>query len=454
MLSDIASSREKKRPRLDPVVDLKESLMEANHQWIANRPIELANGKRVPAGAVFRPINQKVEENPQEAREIPTPAFSRESPILSSRQKDAAIRGKTAGTSGETASLQEAASCAYPASLETNQSVPASGFGSNSGSLERNTQLESSTTETSLNELDYLIAPAELQTIDDFFKRELESMGTEDYSLLNANEYRIWDNFLDGFLTEDIPVEVPMPTTGTLAIGNPLVMSTSSSPFADLRALPVPGGGGGMASSAMGGGGSDVHEKTSMLPVTMYQIAPVTDGLNDALSNRSYSHSLLTGANNSQTSLIDPMAMQSSVGSAMADTSSQSSAAQHRSMVLPIASEEINLHLQQMASSSASSSSAPPQPTTTTPASILAIPGTVPAPVLAPRKKRHTSKEHLSEAEKRANHIASEQKRRQNIKLGFEALAKLNPVFKVPGGDGGRPFVMPPKVAIITQSKP
>ena len=55
------------------------------------------------------------------------------------------------------------------------------------------------------------------------------------------------------------------------------------------------------------------------------------------------------------------------------------------------------------------------------------IPGTVAIPVIAPRKKRHSSKELLTEQERRANHIASEQKRRRNIKAGFEALQRLVP---------------------------
>lgn len=49
------------------------------------------------------------------------------------------------------------------------------------------------------------------------------------------------------------------------------------------------------------------------------------------------------------------------------------------------------------------------------------------APVLAPRKKRHRADDRLSLAEKKANHIASEQKRRQNIRLGLEAIALLVP---------------------------
>ena len=54
-------------------------------------------------------------------------------------------------------------------------------------------------------------------------------------------------------------------------------------------------------------------------------------------------------------------------------------------------------------------------------------PGCVPAPVLAPRKKRHSSREQLTESEKKANHIASEQKRRRNIRLGFCALTQIIP---------------------------
>lgn len=41
-----------------------------------------------------------------------------------------------------------------------------------------------------------------------------------------------------------------------------------------------------------------------------------------------------------------------------------------------------------------------------------------------PRKAPH---ELLTEAEKKANHIASEQKRRQNIRLGFEQLIEVVP---------------------------
>ncbi|KAI7886197.1 hypothetical protein K492DRAFT_190419 [Lichtheimia hyalospora FSU 10163] len=47
-----------------------------------------------------------------------------------------------------------------------------------------------------------------------------------------------------------------------------------------------------------------------------------------------------------------------------------------------------------------------------------------------PRKQRRPRKaphELLSEAEKKANHIASEQKRRQNIRLGFEQLIEVVP---------------------------
>lgn len=64
------------------------------------------------------------------------------------------------------------------------------------------------------------------------------------------------------------------------------------------------------------------------------------------------------------------------------------------------------------------------------PPASASAPGTVPAPVLAPRKKRHRSNERLTEEEKRANHIASEQKRRHNIRMGFQALSLLVPSLK------------------------
>ena len=47
-----------------------------------------------------------------------------------------------------------------------------------------------------------------------------------------------------------------------------------------------------------------------------------------------------------------------------------------------------------------------------------------------PRRQRRARKaphELLTEAEKKANHIASEQKRRQNIRLGFEQLIEVVP---------------------------
>jgi len=52
-------------------------------------------------------------------------------------------------------------------------------------------------------------------------------------------------------------------------------------------------------------------------------------------------------------------------------------------------------------------------------------------PILAPRKKRRQATESkLSVEERKANHIASEQKRRQNIRMGLEALAELVPALK------------------------
>ncbi|CAO3644404.1 unnamed protein product [Cunninghamella echinulata] len=43
------------------------------------------------------------------------------------------------------------------------------------------------------------------------------------------------------------------------------------------------------------------------------------------------------------------------------------------------------------------------------------------------RKSRKAPHELLTEAEKKANHIASEQKRRQNIRLGFDQLIEIVP---------------------------
>jgi hypothetical protein len=45
----------------------------------------------------------------------------------------------------------------------------------------------------------------------------------------------------------------------------------------------------------------------------------------------------------------------------------------------------------------------------------------------APRRHRKPPHELLTEAEKKANHIASEQKRRQNIRLGFDQLIEIVP---------------------------
>ncbi|KAG2224639.1 hypothetical protein INT45_007884 [Circinella minor] len=45
----------------------------------------------------------------------------------------------------------------------------------------------------------------------------------------------------------------------------------------------------------------------------------------------------------------------------------------------------------------------------------------------SPRRSRKAPHELLTEAEKKANHIASEQKRRQNIRLGFDQLIEIVP---------------------------
>lgn len=47
----------------------------------------------------------------------------------------------------------------------------------------------------------------------------------------------------------------------------------------------------------------------------------------------------------------------------------------------------------------------------------------------APKPKRHRKQPHelLTEEQKKANHIASEQKRRQNIKTGYDQLVDLVP---------------------------
>ncbi|KAI9494858.1 helix-loop-helix DNA-binding domain-containing protein, partial [Zychaea mexicana] len=47
-----------------------------------------------------------------------------------------------------------------------------------------------------------------------------------------------------------------------------------------------------------------------------------------------------------------------------------------------------------------------------------------------PRKRSKTSRELLTEDEKRANHIASEQKRRSTIRNGFKDLTDLIPTLK------------------------
>lgn len=51
-------------------------------------------------------------------------------------------------------------------------------------------------------------------------------------------------------------------------------------------------------------------------------------------------------------------------------------------------------------------------------------PATSDTPVKATKKPHH---ELLTEAEKKANHIASEQKRRQNIRVGFDSLVEIVP---------------------------
>ncbi|KAG0165036.1 hypothetical protein DFQ30_009039 [Apophysomyces sp. BC1015] len=50
------------------------------------------------------------------------------------------------------------------------------------------------------------------------------------------------------------------------------------------------------------------------------------------------------------------------------------------------------------------------------------------------RKTRKAPHELLTEAEKKANHIASEQKRRQNIRMGFDQLIEIVPTLN----HGGR----------------
>lgn len=49
------------------------------------------------------------------------------------------------------------------------------------------------------------------------------------------------------------------------------------------------------------------------------------------------------------------------------------------------------------------------------------------SPPLKERKSRKAPHELLTDAEKKANHIASEQKRRQNIRLGFDQLIEIVP---------------------------
>ncbi|KAI8093427.1 uncharacterized protein BX664DRAFT_329684 [Halteromyces radiatus] len=48
-------------------------------------------------------------------------------------------------------------------------------------------------------------------------------------------------------------------------------------------------------------------------------------------------------------------------------------------------------------------------------------------PPVKERKSRKAPHELLTDAEKKANHIASEQKRRQNIRLGFDQLIEIVP---------------------------
>ncbi|KAI8343472.1 hypothetical protein BC941DRAFT_411515 [Chlamydoabsidia padenii] len=50
-----------------------------------------------------------------------------------------------------------------------------------------------------------------------------------------------------------------------------------------------------------------------------------------------------------------------------------------------------------------------------------------PDPPAKERKSRKAPHELLTDAEKKANHIASEQKRRQNIRLGFDQLIEIVP---------------------------
>lgn len=50
-----------------------------------------------------------------------------------------------------------------------------------------------------------------------------------------------------------------------------------------------------------------------------------------------------------------------------------------------------------------------------------------PDPPIKERKSRKAPHELLTDAEKKANHIASEQKRRQNIRLGFDQLIDIVP---------------------------
>jgi hypothetical protein len=50
-----------------------------------------------------------------------------------------------------------------------------------------------------------------------------------------------------------------------------------------------------------------------------------------------------------------------------------------------------------------------------------------PDPPVKERKSRKAPHELLTDAEKKANHIASEQKRRQNIRLGFDQLIDIVP---------------------------
>ncbi|KAI8981781.1 hypothetical protein BDF20DRAFT_912029 [Mycotypha africana] len=66
-------------------------------------------------------------------------------------------------------------------------------------------------------------------------------------------------------------------------------------------------------------------------------------------------------------------------------------------------------------------------------------------PISTPRKERKGRKaphELLTDAEKKANHIASEKKRRQNIRLGFDQLIDIVPTLNQEGNNRSEALIL------------